>query len=182
MSSVVNGINVTDLEVFAREVAVDVKNAKVRFNVHTKWAGQTKSVSHVTHYSLAGDRLERNFEIISDEPVELLGGNTAPGPMELLLAALNACMSVGYAASAAAMGIKINSLEIETDTDLDLRGFLGINATVNPGANEIHYNVKISAEASQSEIEELHASVMKTSPNYHNMSRGIKMLPRLEIL
>lgn len=182
MSNVLNGINVTDLEGFAREVAADIKKAEVRFNIHTKWAGQTKSVTHVTHYSLAGDRLERDFKIISDEPVELLGGNTAPGPMELLLAALNACMSVGYAASAAAMGIKINSLEIETDTDLDLRGFLGIDETVNPGANEIHYNVKICSDASQRQIEELHARVMKTSPNFHNMSRGIKMFPRLEIL
>jgi len=182
MSNVVNGINVTDLEDFAREAAADIKKAEVRFNVHTKWAGQTKSVTHVNHYSLSGERLERDFKIVSDEPVELLGGNTAPGPMELLLAALNACMSVGYAASAAAMGIKINSLEIETDTDLDLRGFLGIDDTINPGVNEIHYNVKICADASQRQIEELHACVMKTSPNFNSLSRGIKMFPRLEIL
>jgi len=182
MSNIVNGINVTNLENFAREVAADDQKAEVRFNIRTQWMGQTKSVAHVTQYSLASKRLERDFKIVSDEPVELLGENTAPGPMELLLAALNACMSVGYVTSAAAKGIKINSLEIETDTSLDLRGFLGLDDTLNPGVNEIHYNVKICADASQGQIEELHAHVMKTSPNFHNMARGIKMSPHLEII
>ncbi|MGC7358423.1 OsmC family protein, partial [Mycobacteroides abscessus subsp. massiliense] len=66
----------------------------------------------------------------ADEPPELLGGNTAPNPQELLMAALNACMSVGYAAVAATMGVTVRSLEIETTGELDLRGFLGLDANV----------------------------------------------------
>lgn len=182
MSSIVNGINVTNLENFAREVDADDRKAEVRFNVHTQWMGQTKSVTNVTQCNLAGQQMERDFKIVSDEPVELLGENTAPGPMELLLAALNACMSVGYVTSAAAKGIKIKSLEIETDTNLDLRGFLGLDGSLNPGVNEIHYKVKICADASQDQIEELHAHVMKTSPNFHNMAREIKISPKLEII
>ncbi|OII59435.1 osmotically inducible protein C [Pseudomonas putida] len=182
MSNIVNGINVTNLESFAHEVASDDQKAEARFNVHTQWMGQTKSVTHVTQCSLAGKRLERDFKIVSDEPVELLGENTAPGPMELLLAALNACMSVGYVTSAAAKGIKIKSLEIETDTNLDLRGFLGLDGTLNPGVNEIHYTVRICADAPQEQIEELHADVMKTSPNFHNMAREIKISPHLKII
>lgn len=182
MSNIVNGINVTNLENFARDVAADHTNAEVRFNVQTKWMGQTKSVTNVTQCSLSGRQMERDFQIVSDEPVELLGENTAPGPMELLLAALNACMSVGYVTGAAARGIKIKSLEIETDTDLDLGGFLGLDENLNPGVNEVRYNVKICADASQDQIEELHAHVMKTSPNFHNMARGIKVSPKLEII
>ncbi|MDD1955684.1 OsmC family protein [Pseudomonas sp. 8209] len=182
MNNIVNGIDVTNLENFAREVAADDTKAEVRFNVQTKWMGQTKSVTNVTQCRLAGRQIARDFQIVSDEPVELLGENTAPGPMELLLAALNACMSVGYATGAAARGIKIKSLEIETDTNLDLRGFLGLDESLNPGINEINYKVKICADAPQHQIEELHAHVIKTSPNFHNMAREIKVSPKLEII
>ena len=94
----------------------------------------------------------------------------------------NECMSVGYVTGAATRGIKIKSLEIETDTDLDLGGFLGLDENLNPGVNEVRYNVRICADASQDQIEELHAHVMKTSPNFHNMARGIKVSPILEII
>lgn len=182
MQSVVNGINVASLKGFAAEVEKDSNKSEAGFHIHTKWAGQTKSVARVTHYSLAGEQYERDFEIVSDEPVELLGQDTAPGPMELLLAALNACMSVGYVTNAALMGITIKSLEIETDTNLDLRAFLGLDATLNPGVDEIHYTVKINADATPAELAKLHEHVIRTSPNFHNLARGIAMSPRLEIV
>lgn len=91
-------------------------------------------------------------------------------------------MSVGYVTGAAARGIKIKSLEIETDTNLDLRGFLGLDENLNPGINEVRYNVKICADASHDQIEELHTHVMKTSPNFHNMAREIKISSKLEII
>lgn len=78
MNNIVNGIDVTNLENFAREVAADDTKAEVRFNVQTKWMGQTKSVTNVTQCRLAGRQIARDFQIVSDEPVELLGENTAP--------------------------------------------------------------------------------------------------------
>ena len=40
------------------------------------------------------------------------------------MAALNACMIAGYAAQCAVRGITLESLAIETDGEIDLRGFL----------------------------------------------------------
>ena len=60
------------------------------------------------------------------------------------MAALNACLSVGYAASAAAMGIQLEKLEIETEGQLDLRGFLGLDSTVKPGYEENFSNFATS--------------------------------------
>ena len=68
---------------------------------------------------------ERNFHIAADEPTEILGTNTAPNPRNYM-AALNACMTVGYVAIAAAAKSPISSLKIDTK-ELDLRGFLGLD-------------------------------------------------------
>ena len=59
------------------------------------------------------------------------------------MAAMNACMLVGYVAGAAVNGITLEKLEIETDGTLDLRGFLGIDERVKPGYDSVAYTVRI---------------------------------------
>ena len=97
------------------------------------------------------------------------------------MAALNACLTVAYVAVAASKGIKVNSLKIETSGELDLRGFLGLDENVNPGYASVQYTAFIDADAQPAEIEEIHQAVLKTSPNYANFSRSIKMEPKLVI-
>lgn len=182
MSNIVNGIDVGALQAFAQQVADNPAQRQVRFSVSTKWQHQTRTVTTVSHYDLAGERHARHFDIAADEPAQLLGTDTAPNPQELLMAALNACLSVGYAANAAAMGITIHSLEIDTEGQLDLRGFLGLDASVNPGYDEVAYVVRLRTDAAREQVEKLHEVATRTSVNLANFSRAIRMLPTLEIL
>lgn len=182
MTNKPNGIDVAALQQFAKGVAEDASKRNARFNVKTKWDGQTRSVATVNHYFLSGAKYERDFQIVADEPAELLGQNSAPNPQELLMAALNACLTVGYVVNAAAMGITVHSLEIETDGELDLRGFLGLDESVNPGYDEVSYVVRLHADASRERLEELHQVVTKTSVNRANFSKAIRMVSTLEVL
>lgn len=180
MTNNLNGIDVAALQQFAQGVAEDATKRKAGFNVKTTWEHQARTVAKVSRYTLAGQTYQRDFEIIADEPLEMMGTDTAPNPLELLLAALNACMSVGYAANAAMMGIKIHSLEIETDGSIDLRGFLGLDG-INPGCDEVSFVVRLHTDASRERVEELHSVVLKTSVNYANFSKAIRMVPTLEV-
>lgn len=182
MSNTLNGIDVAALQQFAQNVVDHPEKGNARFNVKTKWEHQTRSVATVSHYELGGEKHARHFEIAADEPAELLGQNTAPNPQELLMAALNACLSVGYAANAAAMGITVHSLEIETEGELDLRGFLGLDAAVNPGYDEVSYVVRLRTDAPRERVEELHKVVTRTSVNLANFSKAIRMVPKLEVI
>lgn len=176
-----NGIDVPALKAFVDRVKNDPDQRMVSFKVRTEWKGQTKSITSISNYTLGDKKYSRDFQIHADEPHELLGGNTAPNPQELLMAALNACMSVGYAANAAAIGIELERLEIETEGQLDLRGFLGLDSTVKPGYEEIHYTVVVKSSAPQEKLEELHQSIMKTSPNFSNFATSIRMVPNLVV-
>lgn len=182
MSAPLNGIDVEALGRFAEGVSQDASTGNVQFAVKTQWTGQTRSRTTIESYSLGGQRYARNFTIEADEPVELLGTGSAPNPQELVMAGLNACMTVGYAAVAATKGIAIRSLEIETIGELDLRGFLGLDETVNPGYDEIHYTVRIDADATLEEVQEIHAAVMQTSPNFANFAKAIRMIPKVEMV
>ena len=97
------------------------------------------------------------------------------------MAALNACMTVGYVAQCAVRGINLESLAIETDGDIDLRGFLGIDPTVPPGYENQSYIVRIKGSGTKEEFAEIHEAVMATSPNFYNVSRPVTLKPSLVV-
>lgn len=181
-STKVNGIDVDALKSVIADVAADPAKGAVAFAVRSAWKGQTRSETTVEGYTLGGQRIDRTFKIKIDEPVELCGANTAPNPQEMLMAALNACMMVGYVANAALRGITLDLLEVETEGALDLRGFLGIDPAVSPGYEAIKYRVRIKGNGTAEEFEEIHQAVMKTSPNYFNISKPIRLDSKLEVV
>lgn len=177
----VNGIDLVALGEVVEAVEKDPGLAKAGFEVTTRWAGQTRSESTVEGFTLGGQRYERQHRILADEPCELLGTDSAPNPQELLMAAVNACMMVGYVAGAATKGIRLDLVEIRTRGTLDLRGFLGLRDDVAPGYEAIDYDVRIKGDGTPEEFEEIHQTVMKTSPNYFNISRPIRMSGTLHV-
>ena len=177
----VNGLDLTALGEVVEAIQDDPSQAKVSFNVTTRWTGQTRSESTVDGFTIAGNRVARSHKIVADEPNELLGADSAPNPQELLMAAVNACMTVGYVAGAATHGITLEKLEIATRGTLDLRGFLGLDDAVPPGYEAIDYDVRIAGNGTPEQFEEIHAGVMATSPNYDNIARAIRMNGRLEL-
>lgn len=177
----VNDIDVAALEGVVEAIGADPAKALVEFRVRTAWTGQTRSESRVDGYVIGGERIERDFKIAADEPLELLGSNGAPNPQELLLSAMNACMTVGYVAGAAVRGIKLDHLEIETHGELDLRGFLGLSEEVPAGYRRLDYIVRIAGDGTPAQFQEIHDNVMRTSPNYFNMARSIDVHGKLEL-
>jgi uncharacterized OsmC-like protein len=173
--NVVNGLDLDALGEVVAAVQADPSQALTRFTVSTRWAGQTRTTTTVKGYELGGQPIAREFTIAADEPLELLGTNTAPNPQELLMAAANACMTVGYVAGASLNGITLDRLEIETTGSLDLRGFLGLDDTIPPGYEAIDYVVTIAGNGTPEQFEEIHRTVMATSPNYFNLARPIRM-------
>ncbi len=97
------------------------------------------------------------------------------------MSALNSCLMVSYAASAAIKGIELYSIEIETEGELDLRGFLGIDRGVSPGHETIRYTVHIKGDGTPEEFREIHETVMTTSPNFFNIAQPIQLEPTLVV-
>jgi uncharacterized OsmC-like protein len=175
----INGLDVGALTEVMREIERDPAKGQVEFRVRSQWKGQTRSRASVESYSIGGQEVHRHFTIDADEPFELLGRNTAPNPQELLMTALNACITVGYVAGASMKGIVLEKVEIETSGRLDLRGFLGIDPAVAPGYDTIHYVVRIKGAGTPEQFQEIHDTVARTSPNYFNISRPVKIDARL---
>ena len=179
--AIVNGIHVDDLFALIEGVRKDAARGKTNWRVTTTWQGQTRSRGQVEGFGMGGEQVPRRFAIDIDEPCELGGSNRFANPQEHLLAALNACMMVGYVAQCAVRGIALESLEIETDGEIDLRGFLGIDPAVLPGYETLSYTVRIKGSGTKEEFAEIHDAVLATSPNFYNVSRPVTLKPNLVV-
>jgi uncharacterized OsmC-like protein len=179
--SIVNGINLDDLFGLIDSVKRHASKAKTSWRVATTWQGQTRSRAEVTGFAIGGEEVPRRFTFDIDEPYELGGSNQFANPREHLIAALNACMMVGYVAQCAVRGITLESLAIETEGEIDLRGFLGIDPNVANGYESLRCTVHIKGDGTKEQFAEIHDGVMATSPNFYNLSRAVALKPTLAV-
>ena len=178
-TTTLNGINTEMLHDAAKAIAQDSALGMTHWEVTSHWRGGTRSDARVTSFTLGGQRVPRDFTIRADEPLELCGTNEYPNPQDYLLAALNACMIVGYAAGCALEGIELEELRIETSGDIDLRGFLGLSPDVKPGYEHLNYTIHVKGNGTPEQFERVHRQVMATSPNYYNLRNPVPLNARL---
>lgn len=179
--STVNGIDTQALQGAIDAITANPAAAATHWCVTSQWKGGTRSDHHVESCTLGGTEVPRRFKISTDEPLQLCGTNEFANPQEYLLSALNACMMVGYAATAAMMGVKLTKLEVKTAGDIDLRGFLGLDPSVPAGYDKLQQTVTIAGNGTPEQFAAIHENVKKTSPNLYNITKAVPTAARLVV-
>ena len=177
----INGVDVDTLRSTIEEVANDPAMGEMKWGVTTYWKGGTRTDTRVTTSKIAGQRVDKDFTIRADEPLELCGSNQFANPQEYLMAAFNSCVAVGYVAACSLEAIELEELRVETEGDIDLRGFLGLDENVKPGYDKLKYTVHIKGDGSQEQFRKVHEIVNATSPNRFNIANAIKLDANLVI-
>lgn len=111
----------------------------------------------------------RSFTIQTDEPAPLGGKDQHIDPMELLLAALGSCLTIGWVTQARLRGIDFRKLQITVRAPFDLRGYLGLDPAVRPGFGSLSYSVEVDTDAEGAVLEEIRAATEKGSPMFDNI-------------
>ncbi|WP_135366640.1 OsmC family protein [Halosimplex halophilum] len=180
--SVVNGVDISALEGAVEGITDDPDVGSFTFRAETEWKDALKSVTTIDEFDQAGETIHsREFALEGDEPEQILGERTGPNAVELVLGALGSCLSVGYAANAAHMGIELDNLRFEMEGDVDLRGFLGISEDVRPGYESVTCTVYVDADAPEDELAELHERVESTSPLVDIIANEVPLQTRLVV-
>jgi len=157
-----NEVDLVTVGGLAEAVATEPTNGHTTWSASVEWKGAFRSTARIRHFE----------PIASDEPAGLGGGDSAPNPVEQLLAALGNCLAVGYAANASAAGIELDALRIDVSGDLDLASFLGVRSG-HAGFSGITAAVQIDADADDEAIAQLHERVIGSSPVGHTLSAEI---------
>ncbi|WP_263788168.1 OsmC family protein [Salinibacter grassmerensis] len=162
-------LNIDNFNDFAEQVQEDPSKADFSFTTTTRWQGGAQSETEA-----------RGRTISADEPEDLGGQDSAIDPVELLLASLGSCLSIGLVTQAAKRDVDFNDFEIEVTGDLDLRGYLGVDDTVRPGFTNIEYTVRIDSDAEPEVLHEILEAAEAGSPMYDNILNGVSVTSNLE--
>jgi uncharacterized OsmC-like protein len=163
-----NGIDKTALFDTIDAVKNEPALGNVSFNLSSVWQGgcrQASTTSTLIQNNSTVESRNVSYSLESDEPVALLGTDTAASPAEFILQALAGCYAVTFASLATARDITIDSLKFHLSCDIDLQGFLNINDDIRPGISDIRVNVYAkSRSSSKEELDELVRDVEQRSP------------------
>ncbi len=162
----VNGVDVARLQETMHLIEGDKRIAKSRFEADNRWISGGENRSRIDHFFGACEdrRHEQAFELSADEPPLLLGQDRGANPVEHVLHALAACLTTSLVYQAAARGIKLTSVKSHLEGDLDLRGFLGMDASVRNGYEGIRVRFEIEGDAPREQLDELCRMAQERSP------------------
>lgn len=121
----------------------------------------------------------RRFHFAADEPEALGGTDSAPNPVEYLLAALATCQEITYRLYADALGIPLESVSVSLEGDIDLRGFLDVDDGVPPGFSAIRGTVTVDSSADDETLAKLRRIVNRHCPVLDNLRNPTPVSLRL---
>ena len=168
--AIINGLDTDSLNNVVDSVQQNWETGRITKSASVEWKGGFKS-----------EATSRQFTAQVDMPCGLCGEDTAISPLEMVLQAYGACLTVGYAMHCAARGIKLQELKLNIEGEVDLPGFLGLTAPEHlnmdslPGYKFIKVDVKMKAEADDKTLQEIHRQVISTAPVGLTISRPVRI-------
>ena len=181
-ASIINGVNVDNLFSTIDAIKATPAVAKFNFRIHNQWQGSSQNCSTVDRFrgAMQEQSRPRPFVLAADEPLVLLGTDTAANPVEHLLHALASCLTTSMVYHAAARGIEIEEVESSFEGDIDLHGFLELDKNVRQGYQGIRVNFKIKADVPDHRLQELIELGTKHSPVFDSLTNGVPVSVKAE--
>ncbi|HYO66775.1 MAG TPA: OsmC family protein [Archangium sp.] len=139
-------------------VSANPEAGRGRFETVTEWRDGAQAVTKA-----------RSFTLETDEPTALGGKDQHIDPMELLLASLGTCLTIGWVTQARMRGLDYRNLRIKVSAPFDLRGYLNLDPKVRAGFSELQYTVEVDSDADTATLEEIRKAAEKTSPMFDNI-------------
>jgi len=179
-TNVRNGVNVDNLMTAIESVKKDPANGRLTFSVRSQWKGGLKAQHTTQSYRVGPESIshETNHKLMTDEPREILGGDTGISPAETLISSLAACLAVGYATNAAAQEIELEELRFEITANGSLEGFMNLG-DARPGLSDLSIKTLVKANASKEQIQQLHDYVNEHSPIWDTISNPVRVTSSL---
>jgi uncharacterized OsmC-like protein len=161
-----NDVNVEKVRATDAAVRQTPGLEKLVVKAKSTWCRGTMTQVTLSEWYAGGNRMTpppRRFTIMVDEPPDLGGGDNAPFPIEVVLAALAGCVTNATATNAALFDVPIDGIEMELEAHVDARGFLGHDKSVRNGITDIDYTITIQSPASEEKVRKCKETIDRKS-------------------
>jgi uncharacterized OsmC-like protein len=171
-----NGLDQQQMVATIEAIKQQPSLGRFQFRARNRWIDGGINRSTIKEFYGAGredDSRQEPFEFINSEPPVLLGNNEGANPVEFLLHALAGCVTTTFVLHAAARGIRIEELSTELEGDLDVRGLIGLDETMNPGYQAVRIKMHVKADCTDLELDDLLAYAQARSPVCNTVCRPV---------
>ena len=170
LSKTLNGFSLEGITNVVSAIQQNSEIAKFELRANNNWitGGHNKSTIQ-GFYGACQEDTSREIPFVyeNDEPPVLLGNNKGANPAEVILHGLLGCMTTSMVLLASAHGIAVSGVTSRVEGDFDLRGFLGLDASVEKGSQQIRVVFDVEGVSDEQKLELL--NLAKQSPVYNTI-------------
>ena len=173
--TILNNVNVGRLEQVTREAEIDKSKVKPSQKVEGEWLLQEGGPQFKAEVNFEGGRVVME----SDQPTNLGGGGTRPGPLHYCFFGLVACYTTTFATMASMMGIELKKLTGKLEGNLNFSRVFGLSK--EPVVEEVRITLKVESNASREKLEEVERLAYERCPAVFALTQQVKLNTYLEV-
>ncbi len=173
--AVLNNVNVSALEKITTEGKTDKSKVKRTQKIEGEWLLQEGGPQFRAEISFEGGKII----LESDQPNNMGGGGTRPGPLHYCFFGLVACYTSTFAATASMMGIELRRLTAKLEGNLNYSRVFGLSQ--EPVMEEIRIALQVDSDASMDKLEELEKLAYERCPAVFALTEKVKLTTSLEV-
>lgn len=170
-----NGVDVPTFVATLGVVRQQPDIARFTFRANGEWLSGTHSRTTFNGYfgAMAEQQHRQTYSIDGDHPQVLCGADNGVTPVEMLLAALSACITSGIGNIASIRQVTLDSVETTVEGDMDLQGILGLDKSVRNGFSGIRATFRIKGNAPDAVLEEIVQQSIARSAVFDVLTNGV---------
>src|SRR3989338_503392 len=173
--AIVNNVNVSALEQVIKEAQTDKSKVKRTQRIEGEWRVDQGGPQFMAKISYEWGKMI----MASDQPTNLGGGGTLPGPLHYCFFGLLSCYTATFAAMASMMGIRLKRLTARLDGDLNFSRVFGLSK--EPVMEKISIVLQVSSDASLEKLEEVEKLAYERCPAVFALTEQVKLNTTLEV-
>lgn len=173
--TVLNNVNVGMLEQIVKGAQTDKSKVRRQQKIEGEWLLKEGGPQFRAEISFEGGKTV--FE--SDQPKNLGGGGTRPGPLHYCFFGLVACYTATFAAMASQMGIELRKLTAKLEGNLNFSRVFGLSK--EPVMEEIRIVLSVESDAPREKLEEIEKLAYERCPAVFALTEKVTLKTSLEV-
>ncbi len=173
--TILNNVNVSKLEQITREAETDKSKVKRTQKIEGEWLLEEGGPQFRAEVSFEGGKIIME----SDQPKNLGGGGSRPGPLHYCFFGLASCYTATFAAMASQMGIRLKKLTVKLEGNLNFSRVFGLSK--EPVMEEIRITLQVESDAPSERLEEAEKLAYERCPAVFALTEHVKLNTSLEV-
>ncbi len=173
--TILNNVNVGRLEQVVKEAETDRSKVKRTQKITGEWLLEEGGPQFRAEVNFGDGKIVME----SDQPKNLGGGGTRPGPLHYCFFGLISCYTTTFATMASEMGISLQKLTAKLEGDLNFSRVFGLSK--EPVTEEIRITLEVESNAPREKLEEVEKLAYERCPAVFALTEQVKLNTSLEV-